>query len=162
MVHTRAAVNASILPVTRLRTFWTGFVHNRALLSHKKVKSVICNNLVGPRGHRAEFRKSDRGRQMSRDPIYMWNVKKKINRTESDLQTETLLTAASWRGLAGWVREGEGVRSTDPPPHSGCRDVGCSVGHTASNTVVTVVSDGCLIHWGDDSARYINATALHT
>ena len=53
-------------------------IYNGILLSHKKrMNNAICSNMDGPRDYHAKWSKSDRGRQISYNITYKWNLKKK-------------------------------------------------------------------------------------
>ena len=53
------------------------YLYNEILFSHKKEwNNVICSNMDGPRDYHTKWCKSDRGRQISYDITYMWNLKK--------------------------------------------------------------------------------------
>ena len=67
-------------------------IYNGILLSHKKEwNNAICSNMDGPRDYHTTWSKSDRGRQIPYDIIYLWNLKydtnKLIYEAETDSQT---------------------------------------------------------------------------
>ena len=45
---------------------------------------TICDSMDGPRGHDAKWNKSDGRSQTPYDSTYMWNLKSKINKIETD------------------------------------------------------------------------------
>ena len=52
-------------------------IYNGILLSRKKEwNNAICRDMDGPRDYHTKWSKSDRGRQISYDIAYMWNLKK--------------------------------------------------------------------------------------
>ena len=66
-------------------------VYNGILLSHEKEwNKAICSNMDKPRDYHTKWSKSERGRQISYDITYMWNVKcdtkELIYKTETDSQ----------------------------------------------------------------------------
>ena len=67
-------------------------IHNGILLSHIKEQNwVICSNVDATRDYHTKWSKSDRGRQISYDSTYRWNLKYDTNEliceTETDSQT---------------------------------------------------------------------------
>ena len=51
-------------------------IYNGIFLSLKKEwNNAICSNMDGPRDYYIKWNKSEKGRQISYDIIYMWNLK---------------------------------------------------------------------------------------
>ena len=60
-------------------------LHNGILLSHKKEWNLtICDSMDGPRVYYAQGYKLVRERQIPPYFTYMWNLKNKINKTDTD------------------------------------------------------------------------------
>ena len=56
---------------------WYIYIYNGILLSHKKEwNNAICSNMDAPRDDHTKWSKSDRGRQISYNITYMWNLNK--------------------------------------------------------------------------------------
>ena len=67
-------------------------IYNGILTSHKKEwNNAICSNIDGPRDYHTKWSQLDRGRQISCDITYMWNLKNDTNelihKTETNSQT---------------------------------------------------------------------------
>ena len=49
--------------------------HGMLLGDKKEWNNAICSNMDGPRDYYIKWNKSEKGRQISYDIIYMWNLK---------------------------------------------------------------------------------------
>ena len=88
-------------------------IYNGILLSHKKEQNnPTYSSMDGPRDCPIEWSKSDRGRQVSQDTAYKWNLKKKYrwsylqsrNRV-TDVENKLTVT----RGESWWGRDQLGI-----------------------------------------------------
>ena len=67
-------------------------IYNGILLRYKKEWDAICSNMDRPRHYHTKWNKPERGRQISYDIIYMWNLGEKdtnelMYKTEKDSET---------------------------------------------------------------------------
>ena len=69
----------------------------------KEWNNAICSNMDGPRDYHTEWRKSDRGRQISYDITYTWNLKYDTNELiyKTEINSQTLKTNL-------WLPKGKG------------------------------------------------------
>ena len=76
---------------------------------HKKEwNSSNCSHVNGPRGYYAQWKKSDKERQILYDTTYMWNLKNNIN--ECICKTETrMVVVRGW----GWADVGQTVQTSN-------------------------------------------------
>ena len=68
-------------------------IHDGMLAIKKEWNNAICRDMDGPRDYHTKQSNSDRGRQVSYDITYIWNLKKKdtdgrIYKTEIDSQIQ--------------------------------------------------------------------------
>ena len=84
---------------------WHGtFIPYGILISIKK-NLTFCNGLDGPREYYAKLNKSDRERQIPYF-TYVWNLNNKINKIETDSDTESRLMVNRREGNGGGGWEG--------------------------------------------------------
>ena len=69
-----------------------GILHNRK----NEGNLTFHNSVDGSREHCAKLNKPVRKRQMPYDLTYMWNLVNKINKIETDSDTENRLMAFKW------------------------------------------------------------------
>ena len=73
--------------------------HTGILCSSKKEWDLaICANMEGPKGYYAEWRKSDRERQILNGFTYLWNYENKAN--EQTKQNKNRLITTETEGMA--------------------------------------------------------------
>ena len=59
-------------------------MYSGILLSHKKWNWVICSEVDGPRVRHTEWSKSEREKQIPYANTYIWNLKKKFKKNDSE------------------------------------------------------------------------------
>ena len=77
-----------------------GILHSR----ENKGNPTFHDSKDGSREHCAKLNKPVRKRQMPYDLTYMWNLVNKINKIETDSDTEKSLTAVRGEGLEGGMK----------------------------------------------------------
>ena len=78
-------------------------IHNEILFNHsKELSNAICSNMDGHGDCHTQWTKKERGRRISYDITYMWNLKKKKctylqNRNRLiDLESELMVTGGGY------------------------------------------------------------------
>ena len=74
----------------------------------KEQNNAICSNVDGPRDYHTKWSKSGRGRQISYDIAYMWNLIKMIQNNLFVKQKQTLIFKNQIYGYQRGNRDGEG------------------------------------------------------